>query len=134
MERHAERDDKRKEIRRRCEQQRDGRVVPERADDRGEEVVERLRRDEHHLQDDEHVQLRVEQRLLEAPPDGLGVLVADARVLPAQPVLGPELVLAPEEEVGLLEGEVWEDGDAEESDDDGHGAFDYEEPFLGGGR
>lgn len=119
------------EVGRGGEEEGDGAGVAEGADDGREEVVERLRRDEGHLLESEGVQLRVEQRLLQAPQHAFRVFVRDAGVLLADAVLGERLVGGGEPAVGGLERVVGQDGDDEERDDDGHGAFDDEEPFPG---
>lgn len=67
VEGNTQRADEGGEVRRRGEEEGDGVAVPEGSHDGGEEVVERLRRDERHLHDDEHVQLRVADGLFHAP-------------------------------------------------------------------
>lgn len=81
VERDCQRHEEGEEVRWGSQQQSFGRVKAESADDGGEEVVERLRRDESHLHDDKHVQLGVLEGLLQPPPYGLDVFVDDTGVL-----------------------------------------------------
>lgn len=97
----------------------------------GVRTVEGLGGDEGHLLECEEVEFGVEEGLLEAPEDAVGVSVGDAGVFLADAVFGEGLVGGGDEAVSALEGVVGEEGHGEEGDGDGHGAFDDEEPFLG---
>lgn len=81
VERDCQRHEEGKEIGWGSKQQSLGRVKAQSANDRGEEIVERLRCDEGHLHDDKHVQLGVLQSLLQPPPYGLDVFVDDTGIL-----------------------------------------------------
>lgn len=97
----------------------------------GVRTIEGLGGDEGHLLESEHVEFGVEEGLLEAPEDAVGVGVGDAGVFLADAVFGEGLVGGRNEAVGALEGVVGEEGHGEERDGDGHGALDDEEPLLG---
>lgn len=89
VERDCQRHEEGEEVRWGSKQQSFGRVKAESADDGGEEIVERLRCDEGHLHDDEHVELGVFQGLLQTPPYGLDVFVDDTGILSTDaPFLG----------------------------------------------
>ena len=90
-----------------------------------------MRSNERHWKDDEHGQLLINERLFEAPPYGIRVVITHTGIFLPDAVFGIELVFVGEEVAGALKGIVWEEGHNKESYHDKYGAFDYEEPFLG---